>query len=84
MTAVLQGAGGRQISVHGVAFRAGSGLVPHGGGAVAIVIASIVIAVIAAVIALEQNRSARTMFGWMIAAFVVTFVVLTAAVHLFA
>lgn len=34
--------------------QAGSGLIPHGGGAVAILIVGIVIAVITATIALEQ------------------------------
>jgi hypothetical protein len=52
--------------------------VPHGGGAVAILIASIAMAVIAGTIALELHRN---MFGWMVTAFVVTFVVVSAAVY---
>ena len=47
-----------------------SQLIPHGGGAVAILIAAIVIAVIAAVVALELHRN---MFGWMLTAFVLKF-----------
>jgi hypothetical protein len=55
-----------------------SDLVPHGGGAVAILIASIAMAVIAGMIALELQRN---MFGWMVTVFVVTFVVVSAAVY---
>ena len=54
-----------------------SELIPHGGGAVAILIAAIVIAVIAAVVALELHRN---MFGWMLTAFVATLVIIS-AVH---
>ena len=54
-----------------------SELIPHGGGALAILIAGIVIAVIAAVVALELRRN---MFGWMLTAFVATLVIVS-AVH---
>ena len=81
MTAAPEHAVGRQIPLRWIALRPWSGLVPHGGGAVATVIAGVVIAVIAATIALEQGRSARTMFGAMITAFVVTFLVVSAGVH---
>ena len=64
--------------------QAGSGLLPHGGGAVAILIVSIVIALLTALVALELRRSTGAMFAWMITAFVVTFVVVSAAAHFLA
>ena len=51
------------------------GLIPHGGGTVAILIAAIAVAVIAGMVALELHRN---MFGWMFTAFVVTFVIISA------
>jgi hypothetical protein len=62
--------------------RFSSGVIPHGGGAVAILIASIWIAVIPAIVALEQGHSTRVMFGWMLAAFAVVFVLISAVVYL--
>jgi hypothetical protein len=53
-----------------------SGLVPHGGGAIAILIASIWMAVIAAMIALEKRRN---MAIWMLGAFIATFVLFSLA-----
>ncbi len=55
-----------------------SELIPHGGGAVAILIASIVIALIAGTVALELHRN---MFSWMVTTFVVTFVIISAVNH---
>lgn len=81
MNAVLNVSGGHQIPLRELGLRPWSDLVPHGGGAVAIVIAGIVIAVVAATITLERGRSTRTMFAWMITAFVVTCVVASAAVY---
>jgi hypothetical protein len=57
----------------------GLGVVPHGGGAVAIVIASIVMAIIAATVAVERRANVAV---WMIGAFVVTFVVISVALYL--
>ncbi|HEX4559234.1 MAG TPA: hypothetical protein VH166_08620 [Mycobacterium sp.] len=72
---------GALMRVSMVAGLVGSGLIPRGGGAVAILIASMAIGVITATVALEQGRTTTAMFGWMITAFVVTFVVVSAAVH---
>lgn len=57
----------------------GLGVLPHGGGAVAIVVASIVVAVIAATVAVERRRNIAV---WMIGAFTVTFVVTSAVLYL--
>ena len=57
----------------------GLGVVPHGGGGVAIFIASIVMAVIAATVAVERRANVAV---WMIGAFVLTFVVASAALYL--
>ena len=53
----------------------GSHLLPHGGGLVAVLIASIVLSIFAAVVATELHRNIAV---WMISAFVVTFVVVSA------
>ena len=50
-------------------------IIPRGGGAVAILIASIVIALIAGVVALELHRN---MALWMLSAFIVTLVTISA------
>lgn len=57
----------------------GLGVLPHGGGAVAILIASIVMAVIAATVAVERRANIAV---WTIGAFVLTFVVASAALYL--
>lgn len=57
----------------------GFGVVPHGGGAVAILIASIVMAVIAATVAVERRTNIAV---WTIGAFVVTFVVISVVLYL--
>jgi hypothetical protein len=51
--------------------------IPHGGGAVAVLIASIVVAVIATTVAIEMQRN---VFGWAIIGFVGT-AILVCAVH---
>jgi hypothetical protein len=56
----------------------GSSLIPHGGGAVAILIAGIVSSVVAATVALETRRN---MVGWMAATFVGTIFVAAAVLH---
>jgi hypothetical protein len=55
------------------------GVVPHGGGAIAILIASIVMAVIAATVAVERRANIAV---WTIGAFILTFVVASAALYL--
>lgn len=57
----------------------GADVIPRGGGAVAILIAGIVVAVIAGTVALETRHN---MVGWMISAFVATILVLIAAVDI--
>lgn len=57
----------------------GLGVLPRAGGAVAIVIASIVVAVIAATVAVERRGNIAV---WMIGAFTVTFVVASAVLYL--
>ena len=57
----------------------GLGVLPHGGGAVAIVCASIVMAVIATTVAVERRGNIAV---WAIGAFVVTFVVASAVLYL--
>lgn len=57
----------------------GASLIPHGGGAVAILIAGMVCAVIAATAALEMHRN---MVAWMVATFVGTVLLLAAAIDL--
>jgi uncharacterized membrane protein YeaQ/YmgE (transglycosylase-associated protein family) len=54
----------------------GSSRIPHGGGAVAILIAGIVCAVIAATVALEMRRN---MVAWMVVTFVGTVLVIAAS-----
>jgi hypothetical protein len=55
------------------------GVLPHGGGAIAILIAGIVMAVIAATVAVERRANVAV---WTIGAFVLTFVVIRAALYL--
>ena len=57
----------------------GLGVVPHGGGAVAILIAGLVMAVIAATVAVERRANIAV---WTIGAFVVTVVVVSAVLYL--
>lgn len=57
----------------------GLGVLPHGGGAVAILIAGIVMAIIAATVATERRANIAV---WMIGAFVVTVVVVSAVLYL--
>ena len=57
----------------------GLGVVPHGGGAVAILIASIVMAAVAATVAVERRANIAV---WMISAFVGTFVVISVVLYL--
>jgi hypothetical protein len=57
----------------------GLGVLPHGGGAVAIVSASIVMAVIAATVAVERRRNIAV---WAIGAFAVTFMVVSAVLYM--
>jgi hypothetical protein len=57
----------------------GRGVLPHGGGAVAIVAASVVVAVIAATVAVERRGNIAV---WMIGAFTVTFVVASVVLYL--
>jgi hypothetical protein len=57
----------------------GLGVLPHGGGAVAIVVASIVVAVIAATVAVERRGNIAV---WMIGAFTVTFVAASVVLYL--
>lgn len=57
----------------------GLGVLPHGGGAVAIVIASIVVAIIAATVAVERRSNVAV---WMVGAFVITFVVASVVLYL--
>jgi len=52
-----------------------SGVLPTGGGAVAIIIGSIFVAVIVAVVAIETNRNP---YGWMVVGFVASFVIISA------
>ena len=54
-------------------------VVPHGGGAVAIVIASVVMAAIAATVAAERRTNIAV---WTIGAFVGTFVVVSVVLYL--
>jgi hypothetical protein len=54
-------------------------VIPHGGPAIAIVVACIFSAVIAAIVAMENDRAA---VRWAMVAFVVTLVVLSGAVDL--
>lgn len=56
------------------------GVVPHGGGAIVILVVSLAAAVITAIVAIEGQRDTRTVLRWMIAALLVTFVVIS-AVH---
>jgi hypothetical protein len=55
------------------------GVLPRGGGAIAILIAGIVMAVIAATVAVERRANVAV---WTIGAFVLTFVVTRAALYL--
>ena len=57
----------------------GLGVVPHGGGAVAILIAGLVMAVIAATAAVERRANIAV---WTIGAFVVTVVVVSVVLYL--
>ena len=57
----------------------GLGVLPHGGGAVAILIASIVMAAIAATVAAERRANIAV---WSIGAFVGTFVVISVVLYL--
>lgn len=57
----------------------GLGVLPHGGGAVAIVIASIVVAIIAATVAVERRANIAV---WMIGAFTVTLVAASVVLYL--
>lgn len=57
----------------------GLGVLPHGGGAVAIFIAGLVMAVIAATVAVERRANIAV---WTIGAFVVTVVVVSAVLYL--
>jgi NAD/NADP transhydrogenase beta subunit len=59
-----------------------TGVLPHGGGAVAAVIFGLAAAVIAATVALEKNRTTRATFGWALTAFVVAFVIGSAVADL--
>ncbi len=52
-----------------------AGIIPHGGGAVAILIASLVTAIVAATVAVEMHRS---LFLWSTATFLGTFVLISA------
>ena len=54
-------------------------VIPHGGPAIAIVVGCIFTAVIAAIVAMENDRRALV---WAVAAFVVAVVVLSGAVDL--
>jgi len=57
----------------------GLGVLPHGGGAVAIFIAGLVMAVIAATVAVERRANIAV---WTIGAFVVTVVVVSVVLYL--
>ena len=57
----------------------GLGVLPHGGGAVAILIAGLVMAVIAATVAVERRANIAV---WTIGAFVVTVVVVSVVLYL--
>ena len=52
------------------------GLIPHGGPAIAILVAGIFVAVVAAIVAMEKHRQP---FMWAIVGFIVTIVVGAAA-----
>ena len=57
----------------------GLAVLPHGGGAVAIVVASIVVAIIAATVAVERRANIAV---WMIGAFTVTLVAASVVLYL--
>jgi hypothetical protein len=59
--------------------RVGLSVLPHGGGAVAIVAASIVVAIIAATVAVERRSNVAV---WMIGAFIATFVLVSVVLYL--
>ena len=59
--------------------RLASGVIQYGGSGVAILTASLVIALIAATVAIEKRRN---LFGWLLGSFAGTFVVITAVADL--